>query len=69
MRVTVDFYPPDRRRRDDDNVIGSFKAYRDGIAAYIGVDDAKWQVSYTLHRGDVRPGGQVVVSIEEAAGQ
>lgn len=65
LRVTVDFYPPDRRKRDDDNVIGAFKPYRDGIAAFIGVDDAEWHVTYALHRGEPKPGGQVVVRIEE----
>lgn len=35
------FYYPDARRRDDDNTEGNFglKAYRDGIADALGVDD------------------------------
>lgn len=35
------FFYPDARKRDDDNTDGSFgiKAYRDGIADAIGMDD------------------------------
>lgn len=33
------FYWPDKRRRDDDNASGSCKAYRDGIADALGIDD------------------------------
>ena len=32
VHLWVDFYPPDKRRRDDDNVIAAFKAGRDGLA-------------------------------------
>ena len=38
----LDFYPPDRRARDDDNIIASFKAGRDGFAQAIGVDDKRF---------------------------
>ena len=37
------FHFPDRRKRDDDNAIASCKAYRDGIADALGLDD------HTLH--------------------
>ena len=33
------FFYPDKRRRDDDNAQASCKAYRDGIADALGVDD------------------------------
>jgi len=33
------FYYKDARRRDDDNAAASCKAYRDGIADALGVDD------------------------------
>ena len=35
------FFWPDRRRRDDDNAEASCKAYRDGIADALGMDDHK----------------------------
>lgn len=33
------FTPPDRRARDDDNLIAAMKPYRDGIAQALGIDD------------------------------
>ena len=36
------FYPPDRRARDDDNMVASFKAGRDGIALALGIDDKRF---------------------------
>jgi len=44
--IVVRFYPPDNRRRDDDNAIASFKAARDGIADALGVDDRRFQPIY-----------------------
>jgi len=38
----IDFYPPDRRSRDDDNMIASFKAGRDGLALALGIDDKRF---------------------------
>lgn len=39
IHLWITFYPPDRRNRDDDNIIASFKAGRDGIAEALGIDD------------------------------
>lgn len=36
---TLTFHYPDLRRRDDDNASASTKAYRDGIAEALGIDD------------------------------
>lgn len=36
---TLAFFYPDLRRRDDDNASASCKAFRDGIADALGVDD------------------------------
>lgn len=38
------FYPPDRRARDDDNLIASFKGGRDGMAQALGVDDKRFRL-------------------------
>lgn len=53
FRVT--FYPPDKRHRDDDNMIGSFKAYRDGIADALGVNDRQFRPEYVF-ADPVKPG-------------
>lgn len=44
--LTIRFYPPDNRLRDDDNAISSFKAARDGIAEGLGVNDRRFQPTY-----------------------
>lgn len=42
LHLWIDFYPPDRRHRDDDNMIASFKAGRDGLALALGIDDKRF---------------------------
>lgn len=61
IQVRVDFYPSTRRRRDEDNVIGAFKAYRDGIADALGVDDSDIEFRYKLHREPVKGGATKIM--------
>jgi crossover junction endodeoxyribonuclease RusA len=63
LSVRYVFYPPSRRLYDQDNIIASLKAYADGIAAAIGVDDSKWQISIAP-RGPIEKGGMVKVELE-----
>lgn len=49
IAVRLDFFPPDRNSRDDDNVPASFKAGRDGIADALKCDDARFQTTNVLH--------------------
>ena len=42
IHLYLEFYPPDRRARDDDNMVASFKAGRDGLAQALGVDDKRF---------------------------
>lgn len=58
----VNFYPPDRRRRDDDNLVAAFKAGRDGMADALGVDDKRFRVYPYLHESPVK-GGKVSVTL------
>lgn len=44
----VTFCPPDARHRDDDNMVASFKAYRDGIADALGVNDRQFSPEYVF---------------------
>lgn len=60
-RVGIEFYPPDNRRRDLDNMLASMKPAIDGIAAAIGVDDSKWEIS--MKKGAAVEGGLVVVEV------
>jgi len=59
----LEFYPPDRRARDDDNMLASFKAGRDGVADALGVDDSRFKTSFDVC--DPVPGGAVRVFIQE----
>ena len=43
--VAIEFSPPDRRRRDIDNMLSSLKPALDGVAEAIGIDDSKWSIS------------------------
>lgn len=60
LKLTWTFYPPNRARRDLDNTIGSCKAYQDGIASAIGVNDNKFESTYRF--GDAGA-GLVIVEI------
>lgn len=67
LDLWIEFFPPDRRHRDDDNLIAAFKAGRDGIADAIGVDDTNFRIHPWVHRDQPRKGGAVLVTI--TAGQ
>lgn len=59
--VSLTFCPPDRRRRDLDNMIASMKSALDGIADAIGVDDHKWRLAAEI--GERVKGGKVIVVV------
>jgi crossover junction endodeoxyribonuclease RusA len=65
LQLTLTFYPPDRRKRDLDNLYATFKAYQDGMFLALGIDDCKIE-RVILQRGNPIPGGQVFVEIVEA---
>lgn len=58
---SMTFYPPDSRRRDDDNLVAAFKSGRDGIAEAIGADDYRFSVYIDI--GPKIRGGKVEVDI------
>jgi crossover junction endodeoxyribonuclease RusA len=64
LMLSVTFCPPDRRKRDDDGMIGAFKAGRDGVADALGCDDHGFRPSY--HFADPVKGGAVIIEIGEA---
>lgn len=61
LKVKVTFFPPNDRRRDEDGMLANWKAYLDGIADVIGVDDSRWRIS--IARGPKRTGGAVCVEV------
>lgn len=61
VMLQLEFCPPDRRRRDDDNCLASFKNGRDGVADALGIDDARFVT--TIRMGEPCEGGAVLVRI------
>ena len=47
-RIHFEFFPPNRARRDSDNVLASMKAGIDGIADALGIDDYKFVISFEM---------------------
>ena len=48
LEVALVFYPPDKRRRDWDNMLAAIKSGLDGLSDAIGVDDRHWDLSFTV---------------------
>lgn len=61
IRLSIQFYPPDRRARDEDNMMSSCKAYLDGIAQAWGVNDSAFRSTPVICQ-PVK-GGKIVVSV------
>jgi len=59
--IKVEFFPPDNRHRDDDNIIASFKHGRDGLADALQVNDRRFVATYIVR--DKVAGGAVVVTL------
>jgi len=62
--LSLTFYAPDARRRDDDNLIAAFKPYRDELAAVLGIDDSQFKCHYAVCGPALDcPKGAVIVTI------
>ena len=67
LLLVIEFLPPNRARRDDDNLIAAFKSGRDGLADALGIDDRLFVTQCRL--GDeVRAGGAVRVTLKPFVG-
>lgn len=66
IRLQLDFFPPDRRRRDDDNPEAAFKHGRDGIAAALKVDDSRFRIVAKVWHEE--PRACVVVTVLDQEG-
>lgn len=62
IRLKWSFNPPTAHKRDDDNLIGRCKAYRDGIADALGIDDSRFVTSVDI--GEIVKGGRVTATVE-----
>lgn len=64
LELTFIIRPPDKRRRDDDNVLSSFKSYRDGMFQALGLDDSLIKRT-VIERSEVEIGGAIYVELKE----
>lgn len=62
VMLAVEFYPPDNRQRDIDNMQASCKAFYDGIADALGVNDHAFRFAVPIVMAPVK-NGKVVVTI------
>ncbi len=60
IALRFDFHPPDKRRRDLDNMLASIKSAIDGIADAHEVNDQRF--GFWLSRAEPVKGGRVVVT-------
>lgn len=67
-RLIFTFHPPDNRRRDLHNMPAMMKAYIDGLADAMGVDDNKFRCLWPGHFAKVVDGGAVVIEIKGRQG-
>lgn len=62
--LSFDFCPPDRRKRDIQNMPATQKPYIDGIADALSIDDATFKVAWPEEFGTVADdGGSVLVVV------
>ena len=64
LHVRLVFVPPDRRRRDMDNLIAAMKSGLDGLADALGVDDTRWTLTCAIDEANI--GGMVRVEVGRA---
>ena len=64
LKAQYAFYPPDRRRRDQDNYSAMMKSYQDGVCDALGIDDSCFQMAAPVW-AEVVKGGKVVLRLEE----
>lgn len=58
----LDITMPDRRNRDEDNVIASLKATYDGIASALDFDDSRLRLTWVSRSKPSKP-GKVTISL------
>jgi crossover junction endodeoxyribonuclease RusA len=61
LRVSMRFYPPNKRDRDWDNLMASMKSGLDGLADGLGVNDSLFRPAVEV---DSQIGGFVRVTVE-----
>jgi len=68
IHLWITFFPPDRRGRDDDNMLAALKSGRDGISDGLGVNDLRFRV-HPWVSDEVVKGGKVVIRFSKGPGE
>jgi crossover junction endodeoxyribonuclease RusA len=63
VQWSATFYPKTRNEIDEDNAAAALKAYQDGLAKALGVNDRIF-ARPAIHFGEPVKGGKVVVTID-----
>ena len=63
----LDFFWPDKRKRDKDNASARCKNYLDGIADYVGQDDSEWEFNGVrfMEPDKLNPRVEIVFEVKE----
>jgi len=61
IEFKVEFYPPDKRKRDLMNTIGSCKAAIDGLQDAWGIDDNNFRIHWPLEFSDPVKNGKIII--------
>lgn len=61
ITLKITFHPPDKRKRDLDNMMASLKGVLDGVADGLGVNDNRFR--FELEIGGVVKGGRVMIEV------
>lgn len=70
VAIAAEYQPPDRRRRDADNVMLAVKSAIDGICAagVLAGDDSRFVAEVSCRIGERHPGGRLVLTVTELPG-
>ena len=64
IAMTITYRPqPQGRLPDDDGVVSACKAYRDGIADALGIDDSRFHLRQPI-QGERVKGGAIIITLE-----
>ncbi len=63
--LDITFFPPDKRRRDLDGMLGAIKYGLDGIAEAMVVDDYGWSMSIRRGEPDKAKHGYVLITFSQ----
>lgn len=63
LRLVATFHPKTRHAVDADNASASLKAYQDGIAKAIGIDDSQFSEPKVIFADPIK-GGRVFIAVE-----